>query len=141
MPTLRSSRFTGWIATILALATFGLHLNATAYVDAADLRDHMSVLANDARSLSNGCRFAEIAVDAVASPEYVLFGDTVGRGTVYMRATTFEERTTYWAIDYHFVRQDGVWRLQDSSLEIHGSDLRTKTDAAIRKGRFALVKH
>ncbi|MDZ4861793.1 MAG: hypothetical protein SGI88_22695 [Candidatus Hydrogenedentes bacterium] len=140
MKTKNVPRAVGWISAFAATVSLGLYVHANSYSDVADLRDHMKKYANESRVLQEGLRSAEIAVDAFVTPEYVVFGEPFGRGTVYTRAITIDHRVMYWAIDYHFTHDNGEWRLGDSTMYVHGPDLISNARTALNRERFAFLK-
>ena len=139
----RIPRSVGWFTAVAATLTLALYVDANSYTIASDLREHTKHYANDSRILPLGLVTTEIAVDAFATPEYVVFGEPFGKGTVYTRATTYDNQVLYWAIDYHFVREDGRWRLSDSTMykTDHDPGLVSRANAAISRERFAFISH
>jgi hypothetical protein len=143
MKSKRIPRTVGWVTALAATLTLALYVDANSYTIAADLREHTKHYANDSRILPNGLATTEIAVDAFATPEFVVFGEPFGKGTVYTRATTIDNQVLYWAIDYHFVSENGKWRLSDSTMyrNDHDPGLVSRANAAISRERFAFISH
>ena len=143
MKSKRIPRTIGWITALAATLTLALYVHANSYSIEADLREHTKHYANESRVLPAGLASTEIAMDVFATPEFILFGNPFGKATVYTRATTVDHKVMYWAIDYHFVVEDGEWRLSDSTLyrAAHDPDLGSRANAALSRDRFAYIGH
>jgi len=140
MRSKRIPRTAGWISALAATLSLGMYVHANSYSTEEDLREYMKQYALASRVLPLGVQTAEIAIDAIVTPEYVVFGDPFGRGTVYTRATTFNNQVVYWAVDYHFTFEDGRWLLSDSTGYVHDPDLVVRARQALQRERFAFLK-
>ncbi|MBI4556534.1 MAG: hypothetical protein HY706_03040 [Candidatus Hydrogenedentes bacterium] len=103
--------------TLLAVM---LAMQAYSYLQVGALESELSELADEkAREMKvyySQVQVPDVTTDVTASQRYVLFGEAVGKVTVFLRLRDRANRPSYRGIDYFYVRSEGNWHLTESGF-------------------------